>query len=156
ECFKNDIGRRCQAAEKGTPVVGFEVERYAALRSVVVPERQAPLCVRDVVQKRPDPAARLAAWGLDLDDIRPEITEQLAAELAGFVRQLQNANSGQWTRKRPGAGHPSISSWYGKRGRSAGQKVSSVKPERSSSWLNPSRPSTISRVCSPIIGLGSE
>jgi len=41
--------------------------------------------VRDVVQKRPDPAARLAAWGLDLDDIRSEITEQLAAELAGLV-----------------------------------------------------------------------
>jgi hypothetical protein len=31
--------------------------------------------VRDVVQERPDAAAWLAAWRLDLDDIRAEIAQ---------------------------------------------------------------------------------
>ena len=43
---------------------------------------------------------------------------------------------------------------YGKRSRLVGQKVPSAKPARSSSWPYPSSPSTISRVCCPISGLG--
>jgi len=51
--------------------------------------------VRDVVDERPDAAARLATRRLDLDDLGAEITEQFSAELARLVGQLQDAEAGQ-------------------------------------------------------------
>jgi hypothetical protein len=66
--------------------------------------------VGDVVEKRPDTAARLAAGRLDLDDVGSEITEQLAAELAGFVGELQHSQAGQRTRQWLAPAHRSISS----------------------------------------------
>jgi hypothetical protein len=65
--------------------------------------------MRDVVGKRPDASARLAARRLDLDDVGAEITQQLAAKLTGLVGQLQDAEAGQRAR-RQSLGHRSISS----------------------------------------------
>ena len=42
----------------------------------------------DVVEERPDLAVGLAAGGFDLDHVGPEIAEELAAELSGFIRKL--------------------------------------------------------------------
>ena len=53
--------------------------------------------MRDVVEKRPDVAARFAARRLDLDHIGAEIAEQLAAELSRFIRKFENPQ----TRERP-------------------------------------------------------
>jgi hypothetical protein len=47
--LKNDIGDRCQTPEQVAPIRRVDVERYAALRRVVVPERQAAFRVRDIV-----------------------------------------------------------------------------------------------------------
>mgnify|MGYP003693567423 CR=1 FL=1 len=90
EGFQNDVRCRRQAPEKPAAVCGFQIEGNAALGRVVVPERQAALRVRDVVEERPDVAAGLAAGRFDLDHIGPEIAEQLAAELALFIRELQD------------------------------------------------------------------
>ena len=79
-------------------------------------------------------AAGFASRRLDLDDIGPEIAEQLAAELPGFVREFEDAQ----TRKGPGR------YWVSLTGASppctgivpfAGQNVPSSKPARSSSRL---------------------
>ena len=80
-------------------------------------------------------AARLAARRLDLDDIGPEIAKQLAAELPGFVREFEDAQTREGSRKVLGVAHRSISSMYGNRSRFAGQNVPSSKPARSSSRL---------------------
>ena len=76
----------------------LEIERDAALRGVVVPERAG--CDRDAARRRGTArrGARLAARRLDLDHVGAEIAEQLAAELALLVGQLQHAQAGQ----RPG------------------------------------------------------
>jgi hypothetical protein len=51
--------------------------------------------VGDVVEKRPDVTAGLAAGRFDLDHICPEISEQLAAELALFIGELQDPQACQ-------------------------------------------------------------
>jgi len=66
--------------------------------------------VGDVVEERPDIAVALAAGGFDLDHIRTEIAEKLAAELAGFIRELQDSQARQRARQSLGIGHWSISS----------------------------------------------
>ena len=101
EGFDDDIRRRRQAAEQRAAIGGLKAQRDAALRGVVVPERQAALGMRHVVDKRPDMAARLAARRLDLDHVGPEIAEQFAAELARLVRQLQHPQAGQRARQVP-------------------------------------------------------
>jgi hypothetical protein len=50
--------------------------------------------VGDVVEKRPDPAAGLAAGRLDLDHIGAEIAEELAAELPLFIREFEDPETG--------------------------------------------------------------
>ena len=97
-------------AEQLAPVRGFQIEGDAAFGRVVVPERQAALRVRDVVEERPDMAAALAAGRFDLDHIGAEVAEQLAAELALFVRELQDPQACQRARQGLGIGHWSISS----------------------------------------------
>ena len=86
-------------AKMPAPVGGFQIEGDAALGRVVVPEGQAALRVRDVVEEWPDMAAALAAGGFDLDHIGPEVAEQLAAELAGFIRELQDSQACQRARQ---------------------------------------------------------
>ena len=56
--------------------------------------------MRDIIHKRSDATARLAARLLYLDDVGAEIAEQLAAELAGLVGELQDAQAGQRARQR--------------------------------------------------------
>ncbi len=117
------------------PSAVFQIEGNAAFGRIVVPERKTALRVGDVVEEWPDAAAGLAAGGFDLDHIGPEIAEELAAELALFIRQLKDPQASQRPRQRLGIAHWSISSIYGKRARFAGQNVPSAKPARSSSWL---------------------
>src|SRR4029453_155523 len=100
---------------------------------VVIPERQAVLGVWDVVEKWPEPPAPLAARRLNLNDVGAEIAQQLAAEMAGFVGQLQYAQACERARELIGAHHSSISSKYGRRGRLTGQNVPSAKPAHISS-----------------------
>jgi hypothetical protein len=40
-------------------------------------------------------AIALATGRFDLDDVRPEVAKKLAAELALFIRKLQDAQTGQ-------------------------------------------------------------
>ena len=80
--------------------------------------------------------ARLAARRLDLDHIGAEIAEQLAAELAGFVRQLQHPQAGQRARQCVGRRSPQhLLHIRESAGRFVGQNVPSSKPARSSSRL---------------------
>ncbi len=99
EGFQNDVRCRRQTTEQLAPVGGFQIEGDAALGRVVVPEGQAALRVGDVVEERPHLATGLAAEGFDLDHISPEIAEQLAAELAGFIRELQDSEAGERARQ---------------------------------------------------------
>ena len=88
-----------------------------------------------IVEKWPDAPAGLAAGRLDLDHVGSKIAEQLAAELAGFVREFEDSEAGERAWQSFGRIHPSISSIYGKRARLTGQNVPSAKPARRSSWL---------------------
>ena len=110
EGFQNDVRRRRQTPEKLAPVRRFQIERDAAFGRVVVPERQTALRVRDVVEEWPDMAAWLAAGRFDLDHIGAEIAEQLAAELALFIGELQDSQACQRARQGCGIAHWSISS----------------------------------------------
>ena len=49
-------------------------------------------------------AAGLAAGGFDLDHIGAEIAEELAAELALFVCQFEDPETGQRARQKGGSG----------------------------------------------------
>jgi hypothetical protein len=49
----------------------------------------------DVVEEWPDMAIAHAAGWLDLDDVSPEVAKKLAAELALFIRKLQDSETGQ-------------------------------------------------------------
>ena len=64
--------------------------------------------MRNVVEERPNLPALLPAGRFDLDHIGPEIAQQLAAELALFIRQFEHSQSRQ---RSLGAGHWAISSW---------------------------------------------
>jgi hypothetical protein len=68
----------------------LQIERDAAFRGIVMPEKKAPLTMRYVVEKRPYQAGVLPTWRLDLDDIGPQIGHQLATELALLVSQFEN------------------------------------------------------------------
>src|SRR5215472_7990290 len=100
-----------------------------------MPEGQTAFRMRNVVEEWPDAAAGLAARRLDLDHIGPEVPEELAAELAGFIRELEDPEAGQRTLQRLGIAHRSISFMYGKSARFTGHNVPSAKPARRSSWL---------------------
>ena len=64
----------------------------------------------NIVEKRPDATAAFATGRFDLDHIGPEVAEQLAAELARFIRKLQDSQACQRARQSLGIGHWSISS----------------------------------------------
>jgi hypothetical protein len=66
--------------------------------------------VGNILKKRPDMAAGLAPEGFDLDQISPEIAEELAAELARFIRELQDSEARQRARQILVIIHRSISS----------------------------------------------
>ena len=110
EGFQNDVRCRRQTREKLASVCGFQIEGDAAFGRVVVPEGQAALRMGDVVEEWPDTAAALAAGRFDLDHIGPEVAEKLAAELALFIRELQDSQACQRARQGLGIGHRSISS----------------------------------------------
>jgi hypothetical protein len=59
--------------------------------------------VGDAVEEWPDVPAGLATGGFDLD-IGREIAEQLAAELALFIRELQDFQARERARQRLGIG----------------------------------------------------
>jgi len=69
----------------------LQIERDVAFRGVVVPERETPLTMRYVVEKRSYQASVLPTRRLDLDDIRPQVGHQLATELALLVSQLEDS-----------------------------------------------------------------
>jgi hypothetical protein len=68
----------------------LQIERDAAFRGIVVPEKETPLAMRYVVEKRPYQAGVLPTRRLDLDDIRPQVGHQLATELALLVSQFED------------------------------------------------------------------
>ena len=53
--------------------------------------------MRDIVEEWPDGAIALAPSGFDLDHIGPEVAEKLAAELALFIRELEDPEGCQRT-----------------------------------------------------------
>jgi hypothetical protein len=55
-------------------------------------------------------AVALAAGGFDLDHVGAKVAEQLAAELARFIRELQHSQACERPRQGLGIGHRSISS----------------------------------------------
>ena len=66
--------------------------------------------MRNVVEEGPDTAAGLAAGRLDLDDVRPQIPEELAAELARLIGEFENAQPCERARPKLIITHASISS----------------------------------------------
>jgi hypothetical protein len=96
--------------EKPTAVCGFQIEGNAAFGRIVVPKGQTAFRVGKVVEERPDPTAGLAAEGFDLDHICPQVAEELAAELAFFIRKLQDSQVCERARQRASITHWSISS----------------------------------------------
>ena len=63
--------------------------------------------MRDVVEEWPDMAIALAPGWFDLDHVRPEVAKKLAAELALFIRKLQDSQTREWPWR---IDHASISS----------------------------------------------
>ena len=53
-----------------------------------MPEGQTALRMRDVIEKWSHAAGDVATRRFDLDDVGPQVTHQLTAELALFVGQL--------------------------------------------------------------------
>jgi hypothetical protein len=68
----------------------LQIERDATFRGVVVPEKETPLTMRYIVEKRSHQAGVLPTRRLDLDDIRPQVGHQLATELALLVSQFED------------------------------------------------------------------
>ncbi len=68
--------------------------------------------MRGVVEEGPEMAVGFASGGFDLDDVGPEIAQKLAAELTGFIGELEDSEAGQRARQRLPLGilHCSISS----------------------------------------------
>jgi hypothetical protein len=66
----------------------LQIERDAAFRGVIVPEKETPLTMWYVVEKRPYPAGVLPTRRLNLEHIRPQVGHQLATELALLVSQF--------------------------------------------------------------------
>jgi hypothetical protein len=54
--------------------------------------------------------AGLPTRGFDFDHIGPEVAKKLAAELASFIRELEDSQACQRARQRLGVAHWSISS----------------------------------------------
>ena len=156
EGFDDDIRRCRQTAEQSGPVGGLDIERDAAFRRVVVPERQAALRVRDVVEKRAKLPAGRCRRAASILTVHRRRDRRAACRRTGRSRRRVRGSSAR-SAGPAGTGRSLIRASLPcteKRGRLLGQNVPSSKPARRSAWLNPSRPSIISRVCSPISGLG--
>jgi len=110
EAFQNNVGYRCQTPKKLAAICTFEIEGYAAFGRIVIPERQTPLRVGNIVEKWPDTAAGLAAGRFNLDHVRSEIADELAAELALFVCKFEHPDACQRARRSLDIAHRSISS----------------------------------------------
>src|SRR5262245_41201480 len=93
ESLQDDICSRRQTPKKLPAVLNTEVEGHTALGGVVVPERQTPVLVWDIVEKGPHAARGLTAQRLDLDDVGAQIGEELAAKLSLLIGELQNSQS---------------------------------------------------------------
>ena len=76
---------------------GFQVERDRPLVRVQVQKRQPLVRMRVVARERPHAARRVArARTLDLDDLRPEVREQLrAVRTRDMVSQVQDLDSAE-------------------------------------------------------------
>ena len=74
-------------------VCSLQVEGDAAFGRVVVPEGQAALRMREIVEEWPNAAGRLATGGFDLDDIGAQVAQEFAAKLPLIVGQLENSQA---------------------------------------------------------------
>ena len=85
-----EVGAGDQLAKGSARRLALEIEGHAELAGVVVPPVEAALWPRLVVQKRAVAAHRIAARGLDHDDLRAHVGEQLAREGTALARQLDD------------------------------------------------------------------
>jgi hypothetical protein len=76
-----------------------------------VPKRETALRVWDVVEEWSDMPAGLPARGFDFDHIGPQVAKKLAAELASFIRELEDSQTRQRARQRLGIGPWGIGPW---------------------------------------------
>jgi hypothetical protein len=67
--------------------------------------------VGDVVEEWPDMPAGLPTRGFDFDHIGPQVAEKLAAELASFIRELEDSQARQRARQRLGLGPWGVAHW---------------------------------------------
>ena len=98
EGLEHDIGFRRQPPEQRPPALGLQVQCDAALGGVVVPERQAAVAMRLIVEKRADGPGFRTRRRFDLDHISAQIGHQLPGELALFIRQLEHSKPVQRAR----------------------------------------------------------
>ena len=89
--LQDDVGRRREALEAGAAGRGLQIKNDAALIGVVGEPVQPLLGVGVVVDEGRPAAGRVAAGRLDLDHIRAEVGEELAAGLSRLARQVQHA-----------------------------------------------------------------
>jgi len=91
EGFQNDVRGRRQSPEKLAAIYSLQIEGDGTLGRIVVPKSQTALRVGNIVEERPNAAVVLTTGRFDLDHIGPKIAEKLAAELASFIRKLENS-----------------------------------------------------------------
>ena len=84
-----------QAAQRLQAVGRLNVQRDAAFALVVVPPEQARFARGLVPVERPDAPPRRAFGRLDGDDVRAKPREQLAAERAALVADLDDTHAGE-------------------------------------------------------------
>ena len=86
--LQEHVSCRHQAEEESLALRRFEIKGNAALGGIIVPEVEAALRMRNVIEERAYRAGVLPAGRLDLDDVGTKVCHQFAAELALLVRKL--------------------------------------------------------------------
>ena len=93
--LEEDIGRAQQVRQLLPARFFGEVGCQAPLPEVVVPEMEAAVRVRLVVEEGTDRAGTIPTWRLHLDDVGAEARQHLARVLTLFVGQFDDADAVQ-------------------------------------------------------------
>ena len=90
-----EVRARDQSLQQHAALLVTRVERDAALVPGVRPPVDRPIGVRLILEERPELSGGGSAWGLDLDHVGTEVTQDLAAQESSLRREIKDAVGAQ-------------------------------------------------------------
>ena len=131
--LEEHVGAPDEVEEELVATRTVEVERQAPLRGVQGKPEKRPLGIGDAAPEGWSPAGRVARRGLDLDDVRPELTEEHAGEESRLAGEIEDPNAvevaAHFRSARDASGPPPNRQATGRRAAASSRRVGRVAIE---------------------------